>query len=145
MTRHRWLGHLSFKTVVALAESGADGMVIADLPKKIPGLGACAACVAAKLVHFPHKERRNCAGTYLDRVHIDIAGQMPTKSAEEYEYIVVKDSSGRCTHAGRTRSLQDIQSCCRERISEKDARSHDGQRARVEHGRDEANLRARRN
>jgi len=40
MTRHRWLGHPSFKTAVALAESGAGGMVIADLPKKIPGLGA---------------------------------------------------------------------------------------------------------
>jgi len=82
LTRHRWLGH---PTVVALAESGADGMVIPDLPKKIPGLGACAACVAAKSVDFPHKERRNRAGAYLDRVHIDIAGQVPTKSAEEYE------------------------------------------------------------
>ena len=37
---HRWLGHPSFTTVVALAESGAGGMVIADLPKKIPGFGA---------------------------------------------------------------------------------------------------------
>jgi len=35
MTWHRWLNHPSFNTVVALAESGADGMVIADLPKKI--------------------------------------------------------------------------------------------------------------
>jgi len=62
MTRHRWLGHPYFKTVVALAESGAGGMVIADLPKKIPGLGACAACVAVKSVDFPHKEARNRAG-----------------------------------------------------------------------------------
>ena len=44
MTRHRWLGHPSFKTVVALAESGAGGMVIADLPKMIPGLGAVHGC-----------------------------------------------------------------------------------------------------
>jgi len=35
---HRWLDHRSFKTVVALAENGADGMVITDLPKKIPSL-----------------------------------------------------------------------------------------------------------
>ena len=49
-------------------------MVIADLPKKIPGLGAYAACVAAKSVHSLHKEGRNRAGAYMDRVHIDIAG-----------------------------------------------------------------------
>lgn len=54
--RHRCLGHLSFKTVVALAESGANGMVITDLPEKTPGLDACAACVAAKAVDFPQKE-----------------------------------------------------------------------------------------
>ena len=56
-------------------------MVITDLHKKIPGLDACAACVAAKSVHFPHKEGRNRAEACLDRVHIDIAGPMPTKSA----------------------------------------------------------------
>jgi len=66
MTRYRWVGHPYFKTVVALAESGADGMVIVDLPKKIPGLGACAACVAAKSVDFPHKEGRNRTGAQLD-------------------------------------------------------------------------------
>jgi len=88
-------GHPSFNTVVQIAESGADGMVITDLPNKRPGLDACAACVAAKSVHFPHKEGRNRAGAYLDRVHIDIAGPMPTKSAggKEYEYIVVDDYS----------------------------------------------------
>jgi len=63
-----------FQDSGALAESGADGMVIADLPKKIPGLGTCSACVATKSVHFPHKEAQNRAGAYLDRVHIDIAG-----------------------------------------------------------------------
>ena len=95
MLWHRRLGHLSFKTVVALAESGADGMVITDLPKKIPGLDTCAACVAAKSVHFPHKEGRNRAEAYLDRVHIDIARPMPKKSAggKEYEYIIVDDYS----------------------------------------------------
>ena len=31
------------------------------------------ACVAAKSVHFPHKEGRNRAEAYLDRVQIDIA------------------------------------------------------------------------
>ena len=29
------------------------------------GLDACAACIAAKAVHFPHKERYSCAGEYL--------------------------------------------------------------------------------
>ena len=33
--RHRRLGHPSFKTVVTLGESGANGMVIMDLPEKI--------------------------------------------------------------------------------------------------------------
>ena len=93
MTWHRRLGHLSFKTVVALAESGADGIVITDLPRKTPGLDACAACVAAKSVHLPHREGRNRAEGYLDRVHIDIAGPMPVRSAggKEYAYIVVDD------------------------------------------------------
>ena len=61
---HRRLGHPSFETVVELAESGASGIVITDLPEKIPG-----------------------------RVHIDIAGPMQVKSAggKEYEYIVVDD------------------------------------------------------
>jgi hypothetical protein len=49
---HRCLGHPSFKSVVTLAESGASGIVITDMPAKIPGLDACAACVAAKSVHL---------------------------------------------------------------------------------------------
>ena len=52
MTWHCQLGHSSFKTVVALAKSGAEGMEITDLPRKIHGLDARAAsratCVAAK-------------------------------------------------------------------------------------------------
>ena len=35
--------------------------VVTDLPTKIPALDACAACVAAKSVHVPHKEGRNRA------------------------------------------------------------------------------------
>ena len=35
LTWNRRLGHPSFKTVVALAESGANGMVTTDLPEKI--------------------------------------------------------------------------------------------------------------
>jgi hypothetical protein len=61
LTWHRRLGHPSFKTVVALAKSGADGMVITDLPTKVLGLDACAA--------------------YLGRVHTDMVGPMPIKSA----------------------------------------------------------------
>ena len=68
-------------------------MVITDLPEKMPGLDACAACIAAKAVHFPHKERYSCAGEYLGRVHNDIARPMQVKSAggKEYEYIAVDD------------------------------------------------------
>ena len=43
MTWHRRLGHPSFKTVVELARSGASGMVITDVPAKVPGPGARAA------------------------------------------------------------------------------------------------------
>jgi hypothetical protein len=94
LTWHQHLGHPSFK-VVALSESGANGMVITDRPTKIPGLDACAACVAAKTSHSPHKEGRERAGEYLRRVHIDIAGPMPVRSAsgKEYGYIVVDDYS----------------------------------------------------
>ena len=93
MTWHRRLGHPSFKTVVALARSGASGIVISDIPVRIPGLDTCAACVAAKLVHLPHKGGRKRVSKYLERVHIDIAGPMPVKSAggREYVYVIVDD------------------------------------------------------
>ena len=93
MTWHRRLGHASFKTVVALAKSGASGIVISDIPAKIPGLDACAACVAAKSVHLPHKEGRKRGSRYLERVHINIAGPMPVRSAggREYVYVIVDD------------------------------------------------------
>ena len=93
MTWHRRLGHPSFKTVVVLAKHSAASMVITDLPQKIPGLDACAACVAAKAVHMPHTPGQTRAKGHLDRVHIDIAGPMPVKSAggKEYAYIIVDD------------------------------------------------------
>jgi len=93
LTWHRRLGHSSFKTVVASAKGGVIGMQITDLPMKIPGLDACAACVAARSVHLPHKEGRSRASEYLERVHIDITGPMPVKSAggREYLYLVVDD------------------------------------------------------
>ena len=74
--------------MVALTESGATGMVTTDLPEKLPGLDACAACVAAKEVQFPYEEGCSCAGDYLCRVHIDIARPMQVKSAggKEYEW-----------------------------------------------------------
>jgi len=68
MTWHRHLGHAVFKTVIALAESGADSMVITDLPTNIPGLAACAACIAAKSAHLPHKEGRE-RGTIRSHRH----------------------------------------------------------------------------
>ncbi len=40
MTWHRRLGDPYFRTVVELAQSGASGVVITDIPVKIPGLGA---------------------------------------------------------------------------------------------------------
>ena len=58
MTWHRRLGHPSFKTVVELAQSDANGMAITALPVTIPGFGACAAYVAEKSVQLPHKEVR---------------------------------------------------------------------------------------
>ena len=66
MTWHRWLGHPSFKTVVVLARSSMSGIVISNIPVKIPGLDACAACIAAKSVHLPHKEGRKWASKYLE-------------------------------------------------------------------------------
>ena len=66
MTWHRQLGHLSFKTVVVLARSSASGIVISNIHAKIPGLDACVACIAAKLVHLPHKEGRKQASKYLE-------------------------------------------------------------------------------
>ena len=93
MTWHRRLGHPSFRTVVELARSGTGGIVITDMPAKVPGLDACAACVAGKSVHLPHKEGRERATEYLERVHIDIAGPMPVVSAggREYVYVIVDD------------------------------------------------------
>jgi len=59
----RCLGLPSFKIVVTLAENGTNGMVIMNLPEKIPSLGACAACVAAKAVHLSHEEGYERKGT----------------------------------------------------------------------------------
>ena len=104
LTWHRRLGHCSFKTVVDFARSGVPGIVITDLPAEIPGLDACAACVAAKLVHLPHKVGRTRATEFLERVHIDIAGPMPTRSAGgcEYLYVLVDD----CTRVVWMRALR---------------------------------------
>jgi hypothetical protein len=64
-------------------------MVITDLPSKIPGLDACAACVAAKLVHLPHRKGCERATDYLDLIHIDVTGPMPVKSARGKEGVCV--------------------------------------------------------
>jgi transposase InsO family protein len=104
MTWHRQLGHPAFKTVVELAQKGASGMVITDLPARIPSLDTCAACVVAKSVHLPHKEGRERATEYLGRVHIDVAGPMEVQSArgKVYEYVVVDNH----TRAVYTRPLR---------------------------------------
>lgn len=47
-------------------------MVITDIPALPPSLDACAACVAGKTVHLPHKVGRSRALGYLECVHIDI-------------------------------------------------------------------------
>ena len=61
MTWHRRLGHPSFKAVLDLAKSGVSGMTVTDVPAVVPGLDSCAACVAGKAVHLPHKEGRASA------------------------------------------------------------------------------------
>ena len=78
--------------MVELAQNGASGMVITDLPVKIPGLNACAACVMGKSVCLPCKERHG-GSEYLERVHTYIAGPMPIVSARGrgYVYVVVDD------------------------------------------------------
>jgi len=53
LTWHCWLGHLSFKTIMELAQGGARGMEITDVLVRILGLDACSACIAAKMVHLP--------------------------------------------------------------------------------------------
>jgi len=103
LTWHRRLGHLSFKTIVELAQGGASGVEIIDVPVRIPGLDACSTCVAAKMVHLPHKEGRGHATKYLKRVHVDIAGPMhvPSAGGRLYLYVAVDD----CTRAVYTRPL----------------------------------------
>ena len=104
MTWHRQLGHLMFKTAVELSTSGVYRMTITDLPVKLPGLDLCVACVAGKSTHLPHKEGRERATEYLERVHINIAGPGPVASAGGwiYVYVVVGDH----TRAVYTRLLQ---------------------------------------
>ena len=67
-----------------------------DLSVKIPGLDACAACVAGKSVHLPHKGRGQ-AGEYFKWVSINIARPMPVASAKarEHVYAVVDDYTRR--------------------------------------------------
>jgi len=92
-TWHCWLGHLSFKTIMELAQEGASGLEITNIPARIPGLDACFACVAAKMVHLPHKEGRSRATKYLEWVYIDIAGPMhiPSAGGRLYLYVAVDD------------------------------------------------------
>jgi hypothetical protein len=91
VTWHRHLGHATFKTILELEQKGVSGMVITDIPVKIPNLDACAACVVVKLVHLPHKEGHEQAKEHLGQVHIDMAGPMEVQSArgKSYEYIVM--------------------------------------------------------
>jgi len=92
-TWHHRLGHLLFKTIVELAQEGASGLEITDVPARIPGLDACFTCVAAKMVHLPHKEGRSRVTEYLKQVYIDIAGPMHILSAggRLYLYVAVDD------------------------------------------------------
>jgi len=64
-------------------------MEITDVPVRIPGLDACSVCVAAKMVHLPHKEGRGRATEYLERVHVEIAGPMHVPSAGGRLYLCV--------------------------------------------------------
>jgi len=68
-------------------------MEITDVPARILGLDACSACVAAKMVHLPHKEGRGRATEYLERVYVEIAGPMhvPSAGGRLYLYVAVDD------------------------------------------------------
>jgi len=103
LTWYRWLGHLSFTTIMELAQGGASGMEINDVLARIPGLDACSACIAAKMVHLPHKEGRGRATEYFERVHVGIAGPMhvPSAGGGLHLYVAVDDY----THAVYTWSL----------------------------------------
>ena len=101
MAWYRRLGHSPFKIVVELAQNGASGTVITDLPVEIPGLDACAACLVGKSVHLPHTER--CwAGEYLERVHIYMASPVLVVPARGrgYVYVVVDDYTRAICEAG---------------------------------------------
>jgi len=76
-------------------------MEITCVPARILGLDACSACVAAKMVHLPHKEGRGRATEYLERVHVEIAGPMHVLSARGrlYLYVAVTANRVRVAHA----------------------------------------------
>ena len=120
-------------------------MVITNLPKKIPGLDACVACIAAKAVHFPHKEECRCAGEYLGRVHIDLARPMQVKwgGGKEYEYIAVDDYTREVyTQPLRLKSEAPKAFKVFKAVAENESqKNHDGHRARTVYGRDEGYLR----
>ena len=71
---------------MGLARSGVSGVVITVVPASVPGLDACAACVARKAVHLPH-EGRGRASEYLERVRVDIAGPIPVASIGGRDYL----------------------------------------------------------
>jgi len=84
-----------------------------------------------------------------ERTWLESTSRLPTKSAggKEYEYIVVDDYS-RAVYTRPLRLKSDTLEAFKifKAAAEKDSQKrNDGQRARVEYGRDEAGLRARRN
>ena len=115
--------------------------MITDLPEKIPGLDACATCVAVKAVHSPHKEERSRGGNSTQRANEGEIGWWRVL------YIVMDDYTHgvqvtTMAQVGSARSLRGIQGHSRERMPEKDARNHDGQSTQTVYGRDEGYLRA---
>jgi hypothetical protein len=73
-------------------------MVITGVTVEIPMFGACAACVAVKLVHSLHTEGCKQANKYLKQVHIDVAGLIEVHFAggKAYEYVIMLYTRPRC-------------------------------------------------
>ena len=94
-------------------------MVITGLPAKIPGLAACAACVAAKSAHLPHKEGCEQVDKQLQCIQIDMAGSMPVILAggNECEHVVMGDYNwalySRSLHLESEGMCSELSSCSR--------------------------------
>ena len=95
---HRRMGHRSMKTVVDMAKGAVTGLVMKDLPVRVPTLDNCPACVLAKSKHFPFKTGRTRATKPLELIHGDVVGPMPVESVSRRRYgLVLMDDYSRAS------------------------------------------------